>query len=1048
MNKTKKFILTLCLCALAFAFTFPTMSAAFASNASFESISLSNGDFNSSPSSSTLDTNPTGWSTIKTSSTAKSGIINVNESKFNGTYTSYFLNADENPGKANSDYDNKILMINSRNSTSGSEVPAVQGYKSSDVKLEAYSHYTFSILAKTINNAKASIYVSGLGDDVTGAEFESISTSEWTNYQIFVSTGTNSATVNVELWLGKKENITSSGAVFFDNISVERHTEQSYSSRLESAMTAGTASARWTEAKVDINYIDKINSSMNYDDSNLDFEKGTLANWETANNEFPTDATADVKNVSDIALGADGTAKNSYALELSSKTAGHFGYKSPKIELPIHAIYKISVNVKVSNDISGNAYIILKENNDVNEFYDKDNAYTEYTPIEKEIKISSNTSSIYTNDYTTCSFYIVGNALYPTSFNIELWLGQDDDLTKGTAVFDTIKVESISYSDYTSATENSSNVKTKLTSFEESTTFTNGTFNVINNQDNKLTYPLHAEGWTNSNADAVWGVINTNDTFYNAIKDSHLNGRANPGNPKVLGNSVPTTDTNNILLMWNKGPSKQSIESPTFSTNSDSYYTLTFSYKTISDEVDNDDILNVYILDNKNNVLYEELGINSKNVADNDWSKFEITIRTAHASKNLKVRLELGTENNNVSGIAYFDNFTINQSELTDDEYKNLVETSNIVDFTNGGFNLVSSTMENGVYKPLSYTGTLEEGTNPSAGDPVAFGGIINSEDNSFGLTPNPANESIIKNVMLIKTNGVAKYSIKANDSISLEKDKFYKFVVYVKTNLPEYSGKASDKAYGAEFSIDGVENASLSNITGQAFNAYTIYIKALSATDATIKFALKADSLDHTGYAFFDSFTYETINEEEYNLAQENKTDFMAFAETEKDADDDNNNDDSNSSSGANWWYIAPSLVFAVALVIALIAYVMKKVKFKRPEPKRKSTYDREKTLYRDAIKKEAEDRQREEVKRLETELASAKTEMEELEKENKERILAQRKEHGKDITKSDEKEFKLYANKHTKLMNRIDRINADIEYTKSTEFILRETKRIKQGK
>ena len=1053
MNKTRNFIITLCIFIMAFAFLFPSFGIASAeSKTSFENISVSNGDFNSSPNSSTLDSNPTGWSLIKESSTAKSGIINVNDSKFKSNYSSYFLNADENPSKMNVDYDDKILMINARNSTTGSEVPAVQGYKSESITLEPYSYYTFSILTKTINNAKASIYLTGLDEEVTNVSFESFEAEVWTEYEFFISTGTTKETVNIELWLGKKENTTSSGTVFFDNVVVQRHTNENYQLNLNNASSSeGVENYIYSESKININYVENVNSELSYSNSNLDFEKGTLANWTIANNEFPSDAIADVFNVNqDFELGSDLTANNNYALMLSSETKGYFGYVSPKIELPMHAIYKISVNVKIDK-ISGNAYILLKENNDVNEFYDKENPYDTYTPIEKEILISSNSSNSYQNNYTTCSFYVYGNALYPTSFNLELWLGQSDDQSSGTVVFDTIRIETISAEDYIAASESTSVVKTTLTSFSEELTFTNGTFNNLSNQSSTLEYPIHATDWTVGEADedaTIWGVINTYNVLYDSIKDEFLGGRANPENPKVLGNTIPTSDTNNILMMWNKGETYQSIISPSFSVSADSYYNLKFSYKTISDVLDNENILNIYIIDDNGTILFEELGINSKNIADKNWSTFEIVIRTAQTTKSLNVKLEIGTEENPVSGVAYFDNFELNTAEYTDTEYENLINTANIVDFTNGGFNLVSgSPNTNGVYEPLAYTGTLESGSNPSSGDPVAFGGLIDSENNDFNLEPNPSNNNIIKNVMLIKTNGIATYSMKSNDTISLTNGSYYKFTIYIKTNIPEYTGKDGEQAYGAEFSLESIDGAKIDKIVSNGFVAYNIYVKALSDIDVNVRFALASDKIENTGYAYFDNFSYETIEETAYNTAKTDNLANSVFVETE--AEEDTSDEETTpSDNNVIIWYIIPSVIFALALILALIAYAMKKVKIKKPESKKKGNYDREQTMHRDAIRKEAEDRRNERLKALKADLKAVQDEIDSLENENKERIAEQRKQHGKSITKEDEKAFKLYASKHTKLLNKLDSIKAEIENVNSSEYLIKEIKKIKQGK
>ena len=293
---------------------------------------------------------------------------------------------------------------------------------------------------------------------------------------------------------------------------------------------------------------------------------------------------------------------------------------------------------------------------------------------------------------------------------------------------------------------------------------------------------------------------------------------------------------------------------------------------------------------------------------------------------------------------------------------------------------------------------------------------------------------------MLIKTNGPATYSLKSKDTISISEGSYYKFTVYIKTRLPMFT--EDEKTYGAEFSLEGTD-AKISNVVCENYVAYNIYLKALKATTINLRFALVSDTIDNTGFAFFDNFSYKTIDENEYTLAEANNVANSVFSVVE--ADEEKPEDDKSSKNSFNW-LIVPSLLFGVALILAIVAYAMKKVKFKKIEVKKKSTYDREKTLHRDVIRKEAEDRQAAEVKKLEAELNALQTEADELDKANKERIQARRRDHGKEITKSDEKEFKLYANKHTKLLNKIDRIKESIQAVKSPEYLLREMKKIRQ--
>ncbi|MEG1500260.1 MAG: hypothetical protein RR400_04275, partial [Clostridia bacterium] len=193
---------------------------------SSEEISIDNGKFNSS-SSASLQTSPYGWTKIESDSTLKAGVITVADQKtFENNSESYGLSNNENPSKFGGDVnDNKVLMINSENATTNF------GFKSSPITLTPNSFYVFNIKMKTMNESVGSIYLSGLSEKYTVANsFIAEPSHNWANGQfyIFVKTGIETKTTNIELWLGSKDSVKSSGAVFFDNIDLFKTSDKTF----------------------------------------------------------------------------------------------------------------------------------------------------------------------------------------------------------------------------------------------------------------------------------------------------------------------------------------------------------------------------------------------------------------------------------------------------------------------------------------------------------------------------------------------------------------------------------------------------------------------------------------------------------------------------------------------------------------------------------------------------------------------------------------------------------------------------------------------------
>ena len=1038
-SKTKTIIYLLCLCLVSMVFQFVGANLTYASSNTvpFESVSLSNQNFDSSPNTTTLDSNPTGWSTLKTSSSALSGIINVNAEKVGDNYEQYGLTQGTNPGKKSSAFDDKVLMINSSN-TAGVSTATLQGYESSSITFHANSYYIVTVYARALDGATGTIYLTGIEDDFS-QNYINVTNNYWTEYQLYISTGSSSITSTIELWLGQKENTTSNGAVFFDQISIDKCQENYYQENLYAGKTTQAIDLEVADFSVVKNYV--LGAV-----TNADFETGTKEGWELASDYLPASAIAEVMNLTTQAdmtsygltyLGSNNSYNNTFGLVLSSDEAVAFGYKSSTITLPMHGIYRISVSVKTDN-ISGNAHIILNENNDINEFYadrDGSGAIIEdtvldfYTPTSNTISINSTATNNFTNNYTTCSFYVYGDSRYSTSFNLELWLGSSDEPSSGTVVFDDIKVESISYEEYNSVTAGDTDVKVDISTISGTPSFTNGAFNTVINQDSSLVYPLLPSDWTRATVEdeeySAWGVINTYTELYESIRVSQLEGYTNPGNPKRGTAITPITDTNNILMIWNKGRTYQTIESPTFTASANTTTILRFDYKTISG-LENDNILDVLLVDSNGNTINLDAGLSAS-----DWSKYEIAIKTGSAEKTFRVQLRLGTSEAQVKGVAYLDNFETTTTEET--------TLTNVVDYTDNGMNLYDELNENGTYTPLAYTSTLENGTNPSTGNPVAFGGIIKPDDNIFGEEGYSD-----KNLFIIVTNGAATYSITSNDTIALEAGKYYVFKVQIKTNLPVYSGEAGKQAYGAEFSLTGIDDQLSTIVSNDNYIEYKIYVNAVEATNVSTRFALASDTIDNIGRAYFSDFSYEEITQAAYDEAQTQSIPNSVFTQTATPTEDEPETPEPTNFN----WLIIPSLIFGLAIIIAIVGATVRKVKFKKREKKEISEYNRTTTLHRDVVRVEAEKRRDARLKELDSQIEKLEQEKAELDEANKQRVAESRKAHGRQLTREDEKEFRLYASKHTKLQNAIDKLKQEKELTKTPEYLLTEMRKIRKGK
>lgn len=1035
-NNFKQKILSKLIIALAFILSASTMfgilfGAPSVYAYSQEVTGLTNLDFSANGNLTNVYSNPSGW-TKGLESTATSGAINLDHHN-----EAFYLDANDLPAKLADSADDHVLMINSKSSKTGS-VPCVQYYtNTSTLSLDAYSNYKIVVWTQVLEGAVSSIYLTGLEETIGFEKIDYSTASEWTSFTFYISTGIEKENIKTELWLGSKPNKTSVGAVFFDHIEVF---QISNDKTPDNVTNKENYISTPTSASDSVKY---INLNTNQVSTGFDgtFETD-LTGWTKASNVLENGTNAEIINLSNTSasvakdityLGTDLTKNNKNALVLytDKDVESYFGLKSPEITIPMYETYRVSINVKASLT-SGSAYVKFVESDVVNANGDKVEAIT---PATKEISVSTISTNNFTNDYTICTFYVKGRSLYQSKFSIELWLGSSENKASGVVAFDNIVVEPISNEVFSSAGSASYSESINLQSITDSFGIKNATFNDVKKESETLTYPLLPNNWSHTTSDendVSYGVINTYSPVYN-LYSSKFDGFANPGNPE--GFLDVNSDTNNILVMYNINPAYQSTTSSKFDVSANKYYKLSFDYKLIATGEDaNNELLNIYVKDENSNVLYADENLTDTNFA---WKKYTIYISTNSYTNELQIAIDLGTKDALVKGVAYIDNVTlIEDSSITKESYEEISKTNNVLDFEEGNFNLIK---DNGssIYTALRYTGSLEVGTNPANGSSIALGGIVdgNNTEDEFNIENSPNNTNSLKYMLMIQTHGKATYSMTASDSLSLQAETYYKFTIDVKTLFG--SDASSEETYGAEFGLTGVDQK-ITGIIAEDWTTYTIYVQCTESTSVNLRFALSSLNTNTAGMVFFDNYTYETIDADIYNvdkLNNESDSTFLFVGDT--DAKEEDSDTESNLDVNAIW-YVIPSLILAVALILALVAYLMKKVKIKKWEKKKVNEYDRERTLHRDVIRMDAEKRRDAKVKELKTEIAGLEERLSELEQKHQDRLKNKREQRRAGVSKEAEKEFKQYAKIHTALENRVIALNKEIDNMNTPEYLL----------
>lgn len=1049
-----------------------------------ENVSVTNGSFANISGTDMSGNSLAGWTAIDTSSDATGMIIDVG-SRFSSRRNTYVLS--NNPGAYN-DADDKVLMINARNSVTVTNAHAKKGYKSNDITLEANSYYKLSVAAKASLDgsdagqfsAYASIYVSGLKDlenKPIELGYENINNTSYKPYYFFIATGDTAQTITLDLYLGSQYQ-DSYGVAFFDEVELERYAENTFfevatnygyafsdTLGLDAMADDPNSLSTQTKAKFLVEELQNNDAKLDMTGYNFDFEDeikegtNTLGDaWQIVENsptgharvmsvarnvqtKYFNDVTRYGYVGNDLSFDLKAQKANEQALVLyNNSSEGFVSVKSKDIDIKAHGIYKFTVQAKISELKSGDFNIIFKENDTIYGKYSisKDD-YTAMSGSRSGFK--ENSDNAFTNDYTTLTFYVKGHNFYDSSINVIFELGNHTTPAEGCVVVDNIEVEYANYSDFSSATD-----KLELKSYSGDASL-NGNFDTAENEEKKLSYPLKASGWEKTidskNEKAISsGIIYLKDSAtYNEMYTGESFATSYPGNP--MGYDAP----NNMYMMQNKAMTYQSIKSSSYTLDANKYYKLSFDYLTQSFSPDKHAKIAVEIVDENGITLYYKNGIEATN-----FKTHEILFHTGVSNPvNINVIIHFGEKNDKredlMLGTVYLDNFAVLESTQTYFDSKD-----GGIDLTGYFLNLdPNNTIGYNVTDSQAYTFSVDE--NYSNTTNSANGGIVSGDANEFGITKDGYN------FLALSTYSSSKVSLKSNYKFSLEESKYYKLTFELRTTFTaddealEANKKEHACKYGVAVGLNGyklVEGLK----SNEEFITYTIYFNSSSASTPNFVFTLNSDCRDTLGTALLTNLNFSEVSDSEYESASTansyNKTIFTSNVETSEEPEEPNPEEPSTPAEPTgndSKWLVIPSIIFGVAILVAVIGYLLRKIKIKKIEKIRKESYDKN-DINHDAILVKAQAERDEEAAEIREQIKAAVEQRELLEAEHKETVRKAREKsaNGK-ISKDTEREFKTYANKIARLTEKEEILKEQLDTTMSAEYLITIEKRLAQA-
>lgn len=834
-------------------------------------------------------------------------------------------------------------------------------------------------------DARASVYLTGFNDK-DDASFEMVESSlgkplsnGWGEYIFYIATNEfkGESSLGLELWLGSKTASTT-GTVYFNQVSVRELDGNTFGT-----ITSDADSSSFKKL------VDLRDNSGNMGNiiSNPTFNKNAISNWNWTDdwdvvnydvdkaiikvvdvNSFKnSDAYRDANLDTTDLCGTNLRSNDNYVLFMANTENCYTAIKTnADITISRQTYYKLSLWAWSGSNSEKAPTIKLTNSTDGK------------TIDDASITVATNceVGSSATNGWVNYSFYIYGDAFEKVTCKIQICIGSESESATGYLYVDSINMSRISYSQYKDSSSESNSTTFVYNKSAGDYTVSNHDFNITENEKNSNKYPLAPASWTYSYTSTnqnttTNGVVDPNHRdFMDSLKIADGSSSAyNPGaRPDCDSDSI-----NNILMLGSKENSTQTYTSSSFSlSKSDSTpcYKISFYINARNGGVN-------IVISNAHAQL-----VTLENIKTDGWAKITTLVKLENTESDYTIKFSL-VNNTSTAKYAFFDYVLVDG--ITETVYDEMTASS-VTPSVFGGEHIIKLDrsiydFETSVINDISKNGFTE-----SSKIDGAWAKVVPAND--FAQSAHSGN-----NVLVVYSNSVnnGEYTVKTNRNFNASSSSYYKISMFVKTFDIKGNGAKID-IYGEGFAtlfenIDTLEDG---------WTEYSFYINSKTTAEITLAFGFDDNAC---GYLMIDDIAIEKLafdDEEAFNaevdsLNSNTVKNLLIEAKSEDETtDEEETNEDETFSASFNW-YIVTALVTAVAIIVAVVGVMLRKVDWK-PSKKVKTTYDRAKTLDKDLDRRERIAKRQAQINALETQLREIEAEIEKIKQENAE-FEAQRK-------------------------------------------------------
>lgn len=958
-----------------------------ATEASLKKISNSNFDENShsyypyKPSSyNYVDKN---FNTVEYDPQSSSSSVNVKAGVISLEHKDYETVYPLNPNSS----DKKVLMI--KNDKSTSTTFGVQS--TTEIELKAGSNYSISAdVLTTANDGTAALYLVDENGDIF-AEFKNLNSyNRWTPYTFFIKTNTVE-TVKVKLTMF----LDGEGAVLFDNLSAYELNDQAFTNR---------------QAAYSNEQIKLLNLETGYIEKTIPMAINTFKAVGSTSNITST-------LVNSIALDAElpNGEGNSTALKFAASQSANATYETGDDFLTFkpNAVYNVSVNLKSTN-LKGKVNLKLIQTN-LNE--DETGVYSD------ALSISSKTESAINNNYQNFSFIVKTHPTKTLTYKLQLAFELEDACTTYISQVQISKSNNAAFSS-SSTYVKPFNIASKLVANGSEIMLDNGNFNGIEIEDALNPFPAKATSWSVTTGDNLqyYGVVNTSQ-FDELKTNKSFSNLINPQSPS--GSS-----SNNILMMYNSKADSLSYTSATKSLDAKTYHKFSLKLLTQNSAAK---VSLVSIKDDKQTVLA------SKEIDTNyDWTDVDFFLYTGYQSLSVAVKIEL---NSTQYAYAYVDDCMFNYFSQPTSLYANssadVIIRTDLTNIITTEQNSNSSFTNAPLYFNITNDSNIEVG-------------VMNLDDDYISTIINPAmplanfTSLTNRNIIGVRAIDYANLNLTSSIGYELSAGKFYTLSVKVYTQNLESENK---ELTGAVLKLTNFEQYFDKIVTESEENnnwkTYTFYLNPKDKVTTNLVLELGNSETVTKGDVFFGDIEFTELAEgENFDNVTESETIKILTDTTlddEEEEEDESKDDESTTNSNA-WIFYIPTILTGLAILIAVVGVVSKKIRFKKPVKKSKTEYDRNKTVSKQVSARKATMYKESKLRELNKELDTLHADRAKYEEEYKHNLTKLRELKIKRASQKEISALEKDIKKNQKITSSIGmnilKLQADIDHVNSDSY------------